>query len=113
MPFLLLLDEDVPILLAQVLRQRGYDVFHATEAGLSDASDERVFAFALEGARALLTHNVADFLALTDRYAEEGRAHAGLFLTPQIPFAELLRRTLRAFRDRKAEDLVSAVVWLT
>ena len=42
MPFLLLLDEDVPILLSEVLRQRGYDVVHATETGLSGASDERV-----------------------------------------------------------------------
>ena len=113
MPFLLLLDEDVPILLAQVLRQRGYDVVHATEAGLSGASDEKVFEFALDSGRALLTHNVADFLNLTDRYAEEGRTHAGLFLAPHLPFAELLRRTLRAFRDRKEQDLASAVIWLT
>ncbi len=113
MAFLLLLDEDVPILLAEVLRQRGHDVAHVTEVELSGTSDDRVFEFALEQGRSLLTHNVADFLALTERYAREGRAHGGLFLATQLPFAELLRRTLRAFRDRDADDLANAVVWLT
>ena len=108
----LLLDEDIPILLAQVLRERGYDVVHATEEGLSGATDDRVFEQAFAHGRVLLTHNVADFLALTERRAVEERPHRGLFLAPQLPFGELLRRTLRALRDRTADDLVNAVVWM-
>ena len=88
----LLLDEDVPILLAHVLRERGHDVVHATEEGLSAASDDRVFAQALDQGRVLLTHNVADFLTLTQRFASDSRPHGGLFLVPQLPFGKLLRR---------------------
>ena len=88
------------MVLAQVLRQRGSDVIHATEAGLSGANDDSVFSFALESERALLTHNVADFLALTERYAAEGRAHAGLFLAPQLPFAELLASRSQHIAER-------------
>ena len=112
MSFRLLLDEDVPILLGKALRERGYDVPHATKAGLSGASDERVFQQAIERERAVLTHNVAHFLALTERFAAEGRHHRGLFLPPQLPFGDLLRRTLRAFRDRSPDELTDSTVWL-
>lgn len=112
MSFRLLLDEDVPILLSEVLRKRGHDVLHATEAGLSGASDERVFQQAIEEARAVLTHNVAHFLALTERFAADGRHHRGLILSPQLPFGVLLRRTLSAFRDRSPDDMTDATVWL-
>ena len=112
MTFRLLLDEDVPILLAHVLRERGSDVVHATEVGLSGATDERVLQEASDQERALLTHNVAHFLALARRWAEGDRHHRGLFLAPQLPFGELLRRALRAFRDRNMSDLKDAVVWL-
>ncbi len=83
------------------------------EVGLLGASDDVVFQRAIEQGRAILTHNVADFLALTEQLADEGRAHAGLFLSPQLPFGDLLRRTLRAIRDRGADDLANAVVWLS
>ena len=35
----LLLDEDVPVLLAVGLRKRGFDVLHVTEAELSGGTD--------------------------------------------------------------------------
>lgn len=108
----LLLDEDVPILLAQVLRDRGHDVVHVTELGLSGAPDQVVFQRAIDAGRTVLTHNVADFLVLTQDLADEGEAHTGLLLSPQLPFSDLLRRTLRTLRDRDVSDLVSAVVWL-
>ena len=108
----LLLDEDVRILLAEVLRERGHDVVHATEAGLSGATDDRVFELAIEQERALLTHNIAHFLLLASRFADERRQHHGLLLSAQVPFGELLRRALRVFRDRTSEDLVNATVWL-
>ena len=112
MPIQLLLDEDVPILLAKVLRERGYDVAHVTEVGLSGAADEAVLGWATEQRRAVLTHNVADFLVLTERAAEAGEDHCGVLPSPQLPFGELLHRTLRTLRDRTDDDLVNAVVWL-
>lgn len=35
-----------------------------------------------------------------------------MLLAAQLPFGELLRRTLRALGDRSADELVNAVVWL-
>lgn len=108
----LLLDEDVPILLAQVLRDRGHDVVHVTELDLSGAPDQVVFQRAIDEGRAVLTHNIADFLVLTQDLADKGEAHAGLLLSPQLSFSGLLQRTLRTLRDRDTADFVNAVVWL-
>jgi len=108
----LLLDEDVPILLAQVLRERGLDAVHVTEVGLSGATDPTVLDSAIEQKRAVLTHNVRHFLPLMERAAEAGREHFGIRPAAQLPFGELLHRTLRAVRDRSAEDFTNAIVWL-
>ena len=112
MPIQLLLDEDVPVLLAQVLRERGYDVVHVTEVGLSGSPDVAVLEWAVEQRRAVLTHNVRDFLALAERAAESSLDHYGILPSPQLPFGDLLRRALRTLRDRTAADLVNAVVWM-
>ena len=108
----LLLDEDVPILLAVALRERGFDALHVTEAGLSGATDPTVFEWGIQEARAIVTHNTKHFLPLVQRAAEAERDHFGLLPAAQLPFGELLRRALRAVRGRSAEDLKNAVVWL-
>jgi hypothetical protein len=123
----LLLDEDVPILLAMALRERGFDALHVTEAGLSGATDPTVFECVwrqshlcsplphqgmLPPASLGIAPYEKHFLPLVERAAEAGQDHFGLLPAAQLPFGELLRRALRAVRGRSAEDLTNAVVWL-
>jgi len=108
----ILLDEDVPILLATTLRARGHDVVHATEIGQDERDDDDVFDAAIEDGRAVLTHNVGDFMEIVGRLGAEGRDHRGLVVAEQVEFRELLRRALQFLSDRDAESLVNAVVWL-
>jgi predicted nuclease of predicted toxin-antitoxin system len=108
----LLLDEDVPILLAVALRERGFDVLHVTEAGLSGATDPVVFEWAVQERRSVVTHNARHFLPLVEHAAGLGQDHFGLLPVAQLPLGELLRRALRTLRGRSAEDLTNAVVWL-
>lgn len=56
----MLLDEDVQLVMAQALRDRGHDVVHALEAGLKSRDDALVLATAVAQGRAVLTHNVTD-----------------------------------------------------
>lgn len=51
----LYVDEDIRPLLAEVLRQRGYDVKSAVEEGLMGLSDEEQILQAAKEERALLT----------------------------------------------------------
>jgi hypothetical protein len=106
-----LLDEDVPVDLAPALCSRGFDVVHAAEVGLKHTSDAAVFAGALELGRAILIHNVGDYMALADEYGRAGRSHLGILISPQLPFKVLLANAARLLSERDAESLRDAVVW--
>ena len=108
----LYLDEDVDPLLARVLLERGYDVLTTPQAGLVSASDADQIAFAAQEGRAILTHNVAHFAALAREYARSGWEHPGFVLSEQLPFKELLARTLRLLDRYSAEILRNQIVWL-
>ena len=90
----LLLDEDVRVLLAEVLRERGYDTVHVLELNRGSFSDTEQLDYAINDKRTLLTHNVGDFLVLDKAYRLESRNHYGIIVSDQLIFRELLRRTL-------------------
>ena len=108
----LLIDEDVRPLIAKTLRDRGYDVQHVVEVGRAGRSDDEQLRYATADGRALLTHNVRDYVVLDREYRARGRHHAGILVCDQIPFRALLRRTLRCLARLDAENVHNRVVWL-
>lgn len=108
----LLLDEDVRVLLAQVLRQRGYDVVHVLEAGRTGLSDLEQLEYAVAQGRCVLTHNIRDFVVVHKACQAEGRDHAGIIVSDQLPFRELLRRSLRCMSRLSTDDMRNRLVWL-
>ncbi len=64
----LLVDEDSQARrLLDALRHAGHDVLSVAELGCNGLPDAQVFAQAQAQGRTLLTHNVADFLALAQQ----------------------------------------------
>lgn len=62
---------------------------------------------------ALLTFNVADFVALAAKWYAEGREHAGIILSEQLSrrrFGTLLRLALRLLDDLTSEELRNSVI---
>lgn len=55
------LDEDVSVIVAAILKARGFDVVTARDAGQPGRSDFQQLAFGAEAGRVLLTHNRVDF----------------------------------------------------
>jgi len=108
----LLLDEDVRPLLAETLRQRGFDARHVIELKRSGHSDPEQLAFAVKQRRAMLTHNVRDYVLLDREYRTKQQPHHGILVCDQVPFRELLRRTLRCLDRRSDADIRDRVVWL-
>ncbi|CAN5657090.1 hypothetical protein BH18PSE1_BH18PSE1_06330 [soil metagenome] len=86
----LLLDEDARVVLADILRQRGYDAIHVLEIGRAGRSDLEQFTYAVSQERALLTHNIRDFLAIDDRYRTEGHEHFGIIVSDHCSVARSL-----------------------
>ena len=89
----LYLDEDVNVLVAKLVRARGFQVTTTQAAGQSGTTDANQLAFATSQGHAILTHNRVHFEALAQRYFEERK------LTPEssLRFAGPPKNCLAAF----------------
>jgi len=112
MAIALYLDEDVDPLLAQVLRDRGFDCISAREARNLDRSDREQLAFASSQGRAILTFNVRDFVRLAAESTASGRRHSGIVVSDHLSFRELLRRVLVLLHHHAQPDLTDTLFWL-
>jgi len=89
-------DEDVDPRLARELRLRGYDVVSCHDVvvsrrGLDDTAQLR---FAADNARAILSFNIRDFVALDRQWKSSGHEHHGIVLAENsTSLSDLIRRT--------------------
>ena len=72
----LYVDEDVDVLVADLIRARGFQALTTEEAGRKKKSDEEQLAFAASQQRALVTHNRTDFEARPMMNRADGITHA-------------------------------------
>jgi hypothetical protein len=75
-------------------------------------SDAEQLEYATAERRAILTHNIRDFVILDRDWRSKGRPHYGIIASDQIPFRELLRRTLRCLSRLDGEAIADRFVWL-
>jgi hypothetical protein len=88
----LLLDADVHVRAAKILRLHGFDVLSVSEIGRQALPDEAQLTWAAEQGRCIMTFNVAHFSRAHRRWLEEGGHHAGIVVCQQVPLGEFLRR---------------------
>ncbi len=93
--------------LAAPLRERGHDVRAVDEERELDGwTDEALLALASDEERVLISFDVKDFPDIARRWAEAGRAHAGLAIVVGIDhgeFGEVLRVLDSLFDERSAQ----------
>lgn len=104
------LDEDVRPLLAQVLKQRAYDVISCLVVNSVGLSDEEQLKQAINLERAILTHNIRDFVKLHKKYYQ---SHYGILLSEQVQFRTLLRRMLKFLSRFSSEKIKGQIIWLS
>ncbi|OGW65611.1 MAG: hypothetical protein A3H49_03225 [Nitrospirae bacterium RIFCSPLOWO2_02_FULL_62_14] len=109
----LYLDEHVPVSVAPALAAHGVDCLTTLQAHNLGLSDEDQLAFAAENGRAFVTFNRKDFISLARQWQDQGRSHAGLILSRELPVPELLRRFRRFLQRHQSDDLTNQVLWLT
>ena len=108
----LYLDEDVNVVLADLLRARGFRVTTTQAAGQVGKTDENQLAFAARQRKAILTHNRVDFEALAQRYSEEKKAHCGIIIAVRRPPKELSRRVLILLDSVTADEIEDQIRYL-
>lgn len=108
----LYLDEDVDVLVADLLRKRGYSVLTARDAGALGRTDQEQLAYAVRQQRTLLTHNRVDFERLASTYFEQAELHFGIILAVRRSPHELVQRLLRLLNEMTAEEVQNQVRYL-
>lgn len=88
-------------------------MIHVLEADRAGKTDPEQLAYATSQQRAILTHNIRDFILLNQQYHDESKEHFGVLLSDPVPLRDLLRRTLRFLSRHTADDLRNNALWLT
>jgi predicted nuclease of predicted toxin-antitoxin system len=99
------LDEDVNVLLADLVRARGFGAMTTQEAGRKGSSDAEQLAFATSQGKAILTHNRVDFEVLAQRYFEDKKTHSGIIIAVRRHPKELARRVLILLSSLTADEI--------
>jgi len=108
----LYLDEDVPVLLASLLRSHGFDVETAVEAGMLACSDEDHLEYATQNKRVLVTHNRRHFEQLQHTRLETNRRHYGIVLARRRPTEyELAKRLYRLLNALTQDEWMNQLIY--
>jgi predicted nuclease of predicted toxin-antitoxin system len=111
-PVRLYLDEMIPVVLAVVLHQYGYDVLSAKEANMFGKSDEEQLDFAVSNRRAIVTFNIKDFVLLHQSWLSEGKEHFGIIVSQEIRISKLIHLCLKFFGRIEGKELLNQVHFL-
>jgi predicted nuclease of predicted toxin-antitoxin system len=101
----LYLDEDVDVLVAGLVRARGFHAITMQEAGQIRNNDAEQLAYTVNQQKTLLTHNRADFEALAQQYLTTGQTHYGIIIAVRrLPY-EIVRRLLTILNHVTADEM--------
>jgi len=101
----LYLDEDVSIVIADLVRARGFAALTTREAGRLDRSDQEQLDYAVSEQKVLLTHNRYDFEKLAQEYFAAGKQHCGIIIAVRRSPYEIARRLLIILNHVTADEM--------
>ena len=108
----LYLDEDVSILLADIIRARGFDVVTTRDAGQLGGTDADQLSYAVMNQSVMVTHNRADFEVLHQSYLAENRTHWGIIIAVRRPPYQVGVRLLRILDSVTADEFQNQLVYV-
>lgn len=108
----LYLDEDVNVLIADLLRARGFDAITARDAEKLHATDAEQFAYTVSQARTLVTHNRTDFEELVQTYFDSGQVHYGVIFAVRRSPQEIAQRLLAILNQVTSDEMQNQVRYI-
>jgi Domain of unknown function (DUF5615) len=106
------LDEDVDVLVAKLLRARGFVAVTTQEAGLLGSTDDEQPAHPISERKALLTHNRRDFERLATASSTATQKHHGIIIAARHDVHELVRRLLLVLNHTTADEMENQVRYI-
>lgn len=108
----LYLDEDVDILIATLLRARGFSVTTTLEANNIGADDSSQLEFAAAHGRAMVTHNRLHFEQLATDHFSVGKNHGGVIIAVRRPPHEIAKRLLAVINQNTADEMINQLIYI-
>jgi len=106
------LDEDVSVLVADLLRVRGFVAVTTQQAGNLGASDRAQLDYATGQQLTLITHNRADFELLAQEYFLSGAEHSGVVIAARRTPMDILKRLLRVIDSIARDEMRNQIVYI-
>jgi hypothetical protein len=108
----LFLDEDVDVLIADLVRARGFKATTTQEAGRKGTDDDEQLAYAVSQHSTLLTHNRVHFEALAQDYFAAGKTHYGIIIAVRRPVYEIAQRLLVILNHVTADEMENQIRYI-
>lgn len=99
-------------MVADLLRARGFSVVTTLEEGQLGNTDLVQLSYAVSNQKVLLTHNRADFEALSRDYYDSGRTHFGIIIAVRRTPYEIVRRLLPILNNVTADEMENALRYI-
>jgi hypothetical protein len=108
----LYLDEDVDVLVAELIRSRGFRATTTVEAGMLGANDLDQLEHAASCEQTILTHNRVHFERMMQQYFTSGRSHAGIIIAVRRPPYDIAGRLLTVLNNVTADEMTDQVIYI-
>lgn len=108
----LYLDEDVSVLVAALLKARGFDVLTARDAGMLGRDDSNQLEGATSVERCIVTHNRVHFEQLHRQYVATGQEHHGIVVAARRTPQEIARRLAMLLNSFAADELSNQLLYV-
>ncbi|MBT9316797.1 DUF5615 family PIN-like protein [Leptothoe spongobia] len=108
----LYLDEDVNVLVADLLRAKGFDAITARDARQLHATDAEQLVYAVGQCRTLVTHNRTDFEELVQSYFDSEQMHYGVIFAVRRSPQEIAQRLLAILNQVTFDEMHNQVRYI-
>lgn len=106
------LDEDVDVLVATLLRSRGFEAITTHQAGQLGKTDTEQLGYAVSQKASILTHNRTDFEDLAREYFEQEKPHYGIIIAARNPCQEIMKRLLVILCSTTADEMENQILYI-
>ena len=107
-----MLFRSVDVLIAGLLRSRGFNATTALSSEQLGKTDAKQLAYATGQGAAILTHNRIDFETLAKQYFDQGQTHAGIIIAVRNPYQEVVARLLKILNTTTADEMENQILYI-